>query len=267
MMRDITLGQYYRVESFIHKLDPRTKIIGTFIYMLLIFICDTIPCYIVGILMLGLVIKKSKIPLRYMVRGLRSILVLMIFTVVFQLFFTTGGKLVVNWHFIRIYSTGIKMAVILIIKLVLLVMGSSVMTYTTTPNQLTDGFESVLKPLKVFKVNSHEIAMIMSIALRFIPILVDEADKIMNAQMARGADFEHGGIVKKAKNMLPLLVPLFVSAFRRADELSLAMEARCYFGGEGRTKMKPLKYSNLDKIAATVLTVYTVLVIVLYRFL
>jgi energy-coupling factor transport system permease protein len=207
----------------------------------------------------------SKVPFKYMMRGMKSIFMLLMLTVVFNLFLTPGIPLVTFWK-LTISEEGLRIAVFTAIRLVYLIIGASIMTLTTTPNHLTDGMESLMGPLKVFKVPVHEVAMMMSIALRFIPILLEETDKIMKAQAARGADFEHGSIIKRAKSLVPILVPLFVSAFRRANDLAMAMEARCYRGGDGRTKMKPLKYEVPDKVSYVVLIVYFVLVIVAGRF-
>ena len=235
MLKDVTLGQYYPVDSPLHRLDPRTKLAGTVIYIVALFLCKSFAGYGLAALFLIAVIKMSNVPFSYMVRGLKGILVLLLISVSFNLFLTAG---------------------FMALRLIFLVLGSTVMTLTTTPNALTDGMEKGLGFLKKFKVPVHEIAMMMSIALRFIPILIEETDKIMKAQMARGADFESGNIMQKAKAMVPLLVPLFVSAFRRATDLAMAMEARCYHGGAGRTKMKPLKYSAADRIAYLILFLF-----------
>ncbi|MBS5935040.1 MAG: energy-coupling factor transporter transmembrane protein EcfT [Clostridiales bacterium] len=255
MIRDITIGQYYPRDSFIHKLDPRTKIIGTFIYIISLFIFRKFIPYLVVFGFLGLVIKTSEVPLKHILKGLKSIMFLLIFAVVFNIFLTPGDILW-KWGFLKVTRQGLETAGFMAIRLVLLIMGSSLMTFTTTPNHLTDGLEKIMNPLKKIKVPVHEISMMMSIALRFIPILLEETDKIMKAQMARGADFESGNLIKKAKSLVPLLVPLFVSAFRRANDLAMAMEARCYHGGEGRTKMKPLQYHKQDGVAYVILFGY-----------
>lgn len=262
MLRDITLGQYYPAGSAIHKLDPRVKLFGTFIYIISLFTARGIPAFALAIISLIVVIRISKVPFSYMVKGLRAIVIIMLFAAVFNLFLTPGTELVSFWVFTITYE-GLKNAVMMMIRLVFLIIGTSLMTLTTTPNQLTDGLEKALRPLRVIKVPVHEIAMMMSIALRFIPILVEETDKIMKAQMARGANFEKGSLIQKAKNMIPLLVPLFVSAFRRANDLAMAMEARCYRGGEGRTKMKPLHYQKRDIIAYVVILAYLAVMIAL----
>ncbi len=257
MLRDITIGQYYQTESVVHKLDPRVKLVGTIAYIISLFLYDNIWGYVCAGLFLAAVIKASKVPFKFMIKGMKAILFLLMITVVFNLFLTPGEPILTIWK-LQITMEGIKVAGFLAIRLVFLIIGSSVMTLTTTPNNLTDGMEKLLNPLKVIKLPVHEIAMMMSIALRFIPILLEETDKIMKAQIARGADFESGNILKKAKAMVPLLVPLFISAFRRANDLAMAMEARCYRGGDGRTKMKPLIYKKRDYIAYAILLAYLV---------
>ena len=266
MIRDITLGQYYQADSVLHRLDPRVKLIATFVYVISLFVVDNLIGYGICFLFLSLAIGLSKVPVKFMLRGMKAILFLLIITVMFNLFLTPGDALVSFWV-IKITKEGVKMAFTMAMRLSMLIVGSSVMTLTTTPNNLTDGLESVMKPLKKIKVPVHEIAMMMSIALRFIPILLEETDKIMKAQIARGADFESGNIFKKAKSMVPLLVPLFISAFRRANDLAMAMEARCYQGGEGRTKMKPLIYKKRDVIAYVIVVVFFAVCILVGRIL
>lgn len=262
MLRDITIGQYYQTESVIHKLDPRVKIGGTLLYIISLFLFENAWGYILAALFLAMVIRLSNVPFKFMVRGMKSILFLLMITVIFNLFLTPGEVLISFWK-LKITKEGLKMAISMAFRLSFLIIGSSVMTLTTTPNNLTDGMEKMMSPLKIFKVPVHEVAMMMSIALRFIPILMEETDKIMKAQIARGADFETGGLIKRAKALVPLLVPLFISAFRRANDLAMAMEARCYRGGEGRTKMKPLVYRKRDYLAYMILAVYlTVKIIV-----
>lgn len=257
MLRDITLGQYYPIESAIHKMDPRVKLGGTILYIISLFFFKNAAGYLLAALFLALVIRISRVPFRFMVKGMKSILFLLLITVAFNLFLTPGTPVISLWK-LTITWEGIVIALTMAVRLTLLVIGSSVMTLTTTPNHLTDGMEKMLRPLKVFKLPVHEVAMMMSIALRFIPILLEETDKIMKAQIARGADFESGNLFKRAKAMVPLLVPLFISAFRRANDLAMAMEARCYRGGEGRTKMKPLIYTGNDYLAYGVLLLYMV---------
>lgn len=258
MLRDITLGQYYQADSVIHRLDPRVKLGTTIIFIISLFVFQGAAGYVVAALFLALVIKLSKVPFKFMVKGMKAIVFLLLITVVFNLFLTPGEPLVNVWK-LTITKEGLRMAVFLSIRLGFLIIGSSVMTLTTTPNQLTDGLEKMLKPLNKIKVPVHEIAMMMSIALRFIPILMEETDKIMKAQLARCADFESGNLIKKAKSLVPLLVPLFISAFRRANDLAMAMEARCYRGGDNRTKMKPLHYEKRDYIAYTIVACYVIL--------
>lgn len=260
MIRDITIGQYYPTKSILHDLDPRVKLIGTFLFVVSLFIFQSLYGYIAVTIFLVSVIKLSKVPFRHIFKGLKAIVVLLLFMMFFNLFFVSGN-VVLQVGFVKITDKGIYNAIYVGIRLSYLIIGSSLMTFTTTPNQLTDGLEKVMRPLNRIKVPVHEIAMMMSIALRFIPILLEETDKIMKAQMARGADFESGGLMKRAKSLIPLLVPLFVSAFRRANDLAMAMEARCYRGGEGRTKMKPLKYHNRDYVAYLLLLVYLASVI------
>lgn len=262
MIRDITIGQFYPADSILHRLDPRVKLFATVIYIIALFSFKGILGLALISGFLYFVIKMSKVPFKFMVKGLKAIVVLLIITSVFNLLATPGDIVFWKWGSLQITDTGIINSVLMTIRLVYLILGTSLMTLTTTPNQLTDGLETALKPLNKLNIPVHSIAMMMSIALRFIPILIEETDKIMKAQMARGADFEKGNILQKAKNMVPLLVPLFVSAFRRAEDLAMAMEARCYNGGEGRSKMKPLKYQAYDYKAYVVCVVFFVLVIV-----
>lgn len=266
MLRDITLGQYYQTESVIHRLDPRVKLVTTICFIISLFIVDNWIGYLIAILFLALVIRLSRVPVKFMVRGMKSILFLLIVAGCFNLFLTPGEVLLSFWK-LKITKEGIFLASFMALRLILLIMGSSVMTLTTTPNQLTDGLEKLLGPLKHLRVPVHEIAMMMSIALRFIPILMEETDKIMKAQIARGADFESGNLIKKAKSLVPLLVPLFISAFRRANDLAMAMEARCYRGGEHRTKMKPLIYRKRDWCAYGAVLVYLAVIVVFGKIL
>ena len=261
MIRDITIGQYYPADSVMHKLDPRVKLFSTLIYIMALFAYKGLVGLGVIIVFLLGVITISKVPIKFMLKGLKAIVVLLLFTSFFSLMFTSGDVVYWNYGIFQITDKGILNAFTMTIRLILLILGTSIMTLTTTPNQLTDGLETSLAPLSKIHVPVHEIAMMMSIALRFIPILIEETDKIMKAQMARGADFEKGNIIQKAKNMVPLLVPLFVSAFRRAEELAMAMEARCYNGGEGRTKMKPLKYKGADFVSYICILLFFVVVI------
>lgn len=264
MIRDITLGQYYQTDSIVHRLDPRVKIAATLVFICSLFVVEQAAGYIVAVLFLAFAIRLSHVPFRFMMRGMRAILFLLLITFFFNLFLTPGEAVFHIWK-LTVTEEGISLAVKMAVRLSLLIIGSSVMTLTTTPNNLTDGLEKMLKPLQRFRVPVHEVAMMMSIALRFIPILLEETDKIMKAQMARGASFDEGNLIQKAKSMVPLLVPLFISAFRRANDLAMAMEARCYRGGEGRTKMKPLQYRRRDKVAYLILAVYLAVCIVVGR--
>ena len=256
MIRDITIGQYYPADSVVHRLDPRTKVMISFAFILSLFFSADIRLYLVITMLFLGVTKLTKVPLRFILRGLKTVFIIILITVAFNLFQTPGTQVLLEWHFLRITKEGVLSAVAMALRLVLLILGSSFLTLTTAPIALTDAIESLLKPLERIKVPAHEIAMMMSIALRFIPILLEETDKIMKVQLARGANFEQKGIIKKAKAMLPLLVPLFLSAFRRADDLALAMEARCYRGGQGRTKFKPLKYGKADVVAYLLTAIY-----------
>jgi len=262
MIRDITIGQYYPADSVIHKLDPRVKLLATLVFIVSLFITTNYIAYVVAAIFLVTMVKLSKVPLKFILKGLKAIFMILALTVIFNLFLTQGEPLVSFWK-ITITKEGLRTAILMAVRLVFLIIGSSLMTLTTTPNQLTDGMEKGLSPLKKIKIPVHEIAMMMSIALRFIPILLEETDKIMKAQAARGADFDEGGIIKKAKSLIPILVPLFVSAFRRANDLAMAMEARCYYGGDGRTKMKPLKYKGKDYVAYIILAVYLAAIILI----
>ncbi len=260
MLKDITLGQYYQTDSVIHRLDPRVKLVATLAFIISLFIVNSFLGYLIAAVFLVVMIRLSHVPFKFMVRGMKAIVFLLVVAGVFNLFLTPGEVVVSFWK-LKITKEGIKLALLMATRLCFLIIGSSIMTLTTTPNQLTDALEKLLGPLKKIHVPVHEIAMMMSIALRFIPILLEETDKIMKAQIARGADFESGSLITKAKNLVPLLVPLFISAFRRANDLAMAMEARCYRGGEGRTKMKPLHYEKRDYLAYGILALYLILVI------
>jgi len=255
MFDSITLGQYYQTDSALHRLDPRVKLVGTFAYLIALFVVDSWVGYLLAALFLAAMIKLSNVPFRYIVRGMKTILFLLVITVCFNLFLTPG-EVIWQFGFLKMSKEGLSFAIKMALRLSLLILGSSIMTLTTTPTQLTDALESLMRPLKKVHVPVHEISMMMSIALRFIPILMEETDKIMKAQIARGADFESKNLIKKIKSLVPLLVPLFISAFRRANDLAMAMEARCYRGGEGRTKMKPLVYKSRDRAAYGVLLLY-----------
>jgi len=256
MIRDITIGQYYPVDSKLHRLDPRTKIVCTLLYLISLFLFQNIYGYLLATVFLVSVICISKVPFKFIVKGLKPIIMFIFITVFFNLFLTKTGNVLFEIWIIKVTDDGLRAAFFMLLRLIYLILGSSLMTFTTTPNALTDGIERLLWPLRKVKIPVHEIAMMMSIALRFIPILLEETDKIMKAQIARGADLESGNVIQKAKAMVPILVPLFVSAFRRATDLAMAMEARCYRGGEGRTKMKPLVYRKRDYAAYAVTLIY-----------
>lgn len=262
MLREMTIGQYYPTNSILHRLDARVKIIATVLFMVTLFVFDTCPGYLLSALFLCVAIAVSGVPLGYIFKGIKPLVILLLITVLFNIFLVPG-EIVFQYGFIKVSKEGLINAAMMAVRLIFLIFGSSLLTFTTTPNNLTDALESLFKPLKYVKVPVHEIAMMMSIALRFIPILLEETDKIMKAQLARGADFESGNLIKKVKSLLPVLIPLFVSAFRRAIDLAMAMEARCYRGGNGRTKMKPLKYEIRDFIAFAILAIYLALHIVM----
>lgn len=253
MLGNITLGQYFPGESAVHRLDPRTKIMLAVAYITLVFLIKSLLGYLAAFLFIAIGAALSGVRVKYLLKGLRPLMYIILFTLIINLFFTAQGNVLLQWRFIKITEEGLTLAVSMSLRLVFLILGTQVMLLTTSPLALTDGIESLLKPLKAAKLPVHELAMMMTIALRFIPALLEETDKIMKAQASRGADFESGNIVRRARNMVPLLVPLFVSAFRRAEELAMAMEARCYKGGQGRTKMKVLKLAWVDLCAALVM--------------
>lgn len=267
MIRDITIGQYYATESVIHKLDPRVKVVCTFAYIISLFCFNQLSGYIIAALFFLCITKLSKVPFKFIVRGIRPVLFMLVFTAMLNLLWTSGGNVIVKFGIITITEEGIERTVFMALRLVFLIIGSSIMTLTTTPNQLTDAIEKLLKPLNRIKVPVHEIAMMMSIALRFIPILIEETDKIMKAQLARGADFESGNIFRRIKSMAPIIIPLFVSAARRASDLALAMDARCYNGGSGRTKMKPLEYKSRDIAAYLLMAGYIAVIIIAGKYM
>ena len=247
MLKDITLGQYFPGKSPVHLLDPRTKLIMLVVYIIALFVASGWVSYGLMLAFLVTIIKISTIPPKSIVKGMKPLVMILVFTGVLNLFFTTGeGEPLVDFWIFTVYSEGLIRAVFMVARILMLISCTFLLTYTTSPIALTDGLEALMNPLKVIKVPVHELAMMMCIALRFIPTLIEETDKIMNAQKARGADFESGSIMDRAKALIPILVPLFISAFRRADELATAMECRCYQGGEGRTKMKLLRYTSWD---------------------
>ena len=252
MLKDITLGQFFPGNSVIHRLDPRTKLIVLIVYIVALFLAQSWISYGLLFLFLAVAIKVSTIPLKTIVRGLKPLVMILIFTGVLNLFFTKEGPTLVSFWGLSITLGGVQRAVLMMARILMLITCTFLLTYTTSPIALTDGLESLMGPLKKIKVPVHELSMMMCIALRFIPTLIEETDKIMNAQKARGADFENGSLMDRARALIPILVPLFVSAFRRADELATAMECRCYQGGEGRTKMKLLRYHRNDLAAFTI---------------
>ncbi len=249
MLKDISIGKYYAANSFVHKLDPRLKIISTFAFLIYLFFFNSLISLCLSSLLLLFIIKVSKVPLSYFIRGLKPLIFIIIFTSIINLFMT-DGRIIFKFYFLKVSYEGILKTVFVSLRLVLLIIASTVMTFTTTQLSLTYAIEALLNPLKAIKVPAHEIAMMMGIALRFIPTLIDESDKIVKAQMARGAEFDSKNILKKAKSFLPLLVPIFVSSFKRAVDLAMAMEARCYRGAEGRTRLKNLKYTKNDAYSA-----------------
>ena len=265
MLKDVALGQYFPGNTVAHRLDPRTKILLVTLYIIALFSAKGLLGYMVMAATLAVCVKISKVGFKSLVRGLKPLVVIIAFTGILNIFFTPAETYLLEWGILRISEKGIQNALFMVVRIMLLVMGTFLMTYTTSPIRLTDGLESLLGPLKRLRVPVHELAMMMAIALRFIPTLIEETDKIMSAQKARGADFESGNIFQKAKALVPILVPLFISAFRRADELATAMECRCYHGGEGRTKLHVLKYQRRDYVALAGGAVILALVVVLRR--
>ena len=263
MLKNITLGQYFPGESLIHRLDPRTKLLATIALIAIVFVVQGFSGFLLIAAFVIACAASTGIHLKFLVRGLKPLFFIIIFTFVLNLFFQTEGTELVHVGFIRITYHGLRMASFMAVRLILLVVSSQLLTLTTSPISLTDGLETLFRPLQAIHFPAHEIAMMMSIALRFIPTLMDEADKIMKAQKARGANFETGSIIARAKAMVPLLVPLFVGAFRRAEELALAMDARCYRGGAGRTRMKQLKFGRIDALAALALALLLAAVLAL----
>ena len=265
-LKDITLGQYFPGNSVVHRLDPRTKLIAVMLYIVALFLCKFFVSYAIMFGVLCLCIKISGVPVKSIVRGMKPVLLIVVITALLNLFYTPGEHVLLKVWVLQITLEGVFSAFFMVVRIMMLIAGTFLLTYTTSPILLTDGLESLLNPLKKIKVPVHELAMMMSIALRFIPTLIEETDKIMSAQRARGADFESGNLIQRAKALVPLLVPLFISAFRRADELAIAMECRCYHGGEGRTRLRQLKYEHRDIVAIVLFLVLTVTVGVLGRF-
>ncbi len=262
MIRDITLGQYYAKDSVIHRLDPRVKITGTFAYLVLLFLIKDFIGFGFVVLCLAGLIAASRVPFKFIMRGMKPIMFILVFTFCINVFLYKGTIL---WQlgFLKITKEGLHQAVFIAARLALLIFGTSLLTYTTKPMALTDGFEAILRPFARFGLPAHEIAMMMSIALRFIPTLLEETDKIMKAQQARGADFESGNLLQRAKALIPILIPLFVSAFRIAQDLAMAMEARCYRGGNGRTRLHPMKYEKRDFVGYAVIAAFAAVILVM----
>ena len=266
-MKSIAFGQYYAAESAIHRLDARTKVLLAVLYIVATFLCKSVISF--GLLLVSalLLIAASRIPFKVILSSLKAIFLIMLFTVAINIFWTQGERLLFEWNFIKIYVEGIYNAIFMAVRIIVLIAGTGLfLTYTTTPIQLTDAIERLLKPLKKIKIPVHEFAMMMTIALRFVPTLVDETDKIMSAQKARGADFTNGSIIKRVKALLPILIPLFVSSFRRAEELATAMECRCYHGGEGRTKMTVTRMRISDATALILMIAFGALILLINVF-
>lgn len=262
MIRDITIGQYYPGESLLHRADPRVKILLTLVFMVLLFLANSFPAFIMVSIFTLTTVVVSEIPVKYVLKGIRPIVVILIFATVINIF-TVAGTPILEFGVLRVTREGVALAVKTVLRLVLLIMGASLLTLTTTPIMLTDGIEKLMEPFKRLGIPAHEIAMMMTIALRFIPTLLEETDKIMKAQAARGADFDTGNIVQRAKSFIPVLVPLFVNAFKRADDLATAMEARCYRGSEGRTRMRQLKLTGADAVISAAMAGFSVLLLYL----
>lgn len=260
MIRDITLGQYYPGQSVIHRLDSRTKIIATLLYIIELFVVNNFWGFLIAGAALFIVIRISRVPIKFIFRGLSAVLLIIAFTVIINLFMV-DGRVLWHWKFLTITYEGVIRACFMMVRLVLLIIGSSMMTLTTKPVELTDGLEKLLSPFARIGLPSHEIALMMTIALRFIPTLMEETDKIIKAQEARGADFESGNLFQRAKSLIPILIPLFISSFRIAQELALAMEARCYHGGSGRTRMNEIRFARGDAIAAVLMAVFLAAII------
>lgn len=266
MIKDITIGQYFPGKSPIHRMDSRMKIVLTLVFIVMLFVADSMWGLLVGIGFTAFTYAVSKIPAKMILKSLKPIVPIIIFTAILNLFFIRTGNVLLHAGFVKITDNGVNTAVFMIVRIICLIVGTSLLTYTTSPIDLTDAIERLLSPLKKIKVPVHELAMMMTIALRFIPTLIEETDKIMSAQKARGADMETGSLVQRAKALIPVLIPLFVSSFRRAEELALAMECRCYHGGDGRTRMKQLKTSAVDYLALAVTTAFFAGVIVINKF-
>ncbi len=263
MLRDITIGRYYPSGSIIHRLDPRVKLAAAIIYIISLFTYNTVPVFSLATVYLLIVLLLSRVPFLYIVKGLKPVVLLIILTGVMNLFFTGGGNIVFEYMLLKITDEGIEKAIYMMLRLMYLMIGSSLLTYTTTPNELTDGIEKALRPLNRIKVPVHEFALVMSLALRFIPILIEEADKIIKAQASRGGNIEEGSLISRAKAMVSIMIPLFISAIKRASDLAYAMDARCYHGGSGRTRLHPLKYGKRDIFGYLIMLIYFAAIITL----
>ena len=268
MIKDITLGQYFPGNSVIHRLDPRMKIVLTVLYIVLVFLAKSLFSYLLLALSVVMMLFLSKLPLKPVLKGIKPVLFVILFTAVINVFWTKGNHLLLEWYFLKIYAEGLLFAFYMVLRIVCLITGTSILlTYTTSPIDMTDGIEQLLAPLKKLKIPVHEFSMMMSIALRFIPTLIEETDKIMNAQKARGADFTSGKLMQRAKALIPVLIPLFVSSIRRADDLATAMECRCYRGGNGRTRMISLKYSFIDFLSFALVVILCAAIILINVYL
>lgn len=259
-LKDITLGQYFPGTSLIHKLDPRTKILAVVLYIVALFLAKSFVTYLIMFGVLAVAVAVSKVPMRSLVRGMKPVVFILVFTAVINVFYTPGDHVLVKFWVLTVTMEGVWNAFFMVVRILMLISCTFLLTYTTSPILLTDGMEALMNPLKAIHVPVHELSMMMSIALRFIPTLIEETDKIMSAQRARGADFDGGNLIQRAKALIPLLVPLFISAFRRADELAVAMECRCYHGGEGRTRMRQLQYKTGDVVVLVAMLVIAVAV-------
>ncbi len=259
-LKDITLGQYFPGTSLIHKLDPRTKILAVVLYIVALFLAKSFVTYLIMFGVLAVAVAVSKVPLRSLVRGMKPVVFILVFTAVINVFYTPGDHVLVKFWVLTVTMEGVWNAFFMVVRILMLISCTFLLTYTTSPILLTDGMEALMNPLKAIRVPVHELSMMMSIALRFIPTLIEETDKIMSAQRARGADFDGGNLIQRAKALIPLLVPLFISAFRRADELAVAMECRCYHGGEGRTRMRQLQFKTSDMVVLVAMLVIAVAV-------
>lgn len=265
MIKDITIGQFFPGKSIVHRLDARIKLLLTVMFIIMLFMADTFLGLLIGVLFIGLAYIVSSIPIKMILKSVKPIVPLIVLTAILNLFFISDGDVLVHWWIFKITTGSLKTAVFMVIRIIALIVGTSLLTYTTSPIALTDAIERILSPLKKIKLPVHEVAMMMTIALRFIPTLVEETDKITMAQKARGADMESGSILKRAKALVPILIPLFVSAFRRAEELAMAMECRCYHGGEGRTRLKQLHFAMRDLYAVVISVIPIVLIIIVDR--